>query len=421
MLDIKFIRENYQEVEKNSKLRNSKIDIKKILELDEKLRKSVQKGDVLRQERNQIAQQLKQSRGQDKNLVLQGKTVKEKLTVLEKEEKTKREELDELLLKIPNLTHPDAPVGKDDSENVEIRRFLEPTKFNFSPKDHVTLGKELDILDFAHGATVAGNGFYYWKNGGALLELALTQYAFAKCLAEGFEPMLTPDLARKEILNCTGYNPRGPETQIYSIENSDLSLIATAEITAAGYYQNHFFKKGELDQPKKIVALSHCFRTESGSYGRESHGLYRIHQFTKVEMFIFCKPEQSEKMHQHLLATEEKIAQGLELPYRVVDICTGDMGGPAYRKYDLEAWMPFRNNWGEITSTSNCTDYQARRLNIKYIDEQGKKEYVHTLNGTAVALSRFPLAILENYQQKDGSIQIPTILCPYMFGKTVIR
>ena len=420
MLDIKFIRENYQEVEKNSKLRNSKIDIKKILELDEKLRKSVQKGDVLRQERNQIAQQLKQSRGQDKNLVLQGKTVKEKLTVLEKEEKTKREELDELLLKIPNLTHPDAPVGKDDSENVEIRRFLEPTKFNFSPKDHVTLGKELDILDFAHGATVAGNGFYYWKNGGALLELALTQYAFAKCLAEGFEPMLTPDLARKEILNCTGYNPRGPETQIYSIENSDLSLIATAEITAAGYYQNHFFKKGELDQPKKIVALSHCFRTESGSYVRESHGLYRIHQFTKVEMFIYAKPEDSASMHEYLVKMEEKIMQGLKIPYRVVDICTGDLGGPAYRKYDLEAWMPFKNNWGEITSTSNCTDYQARRLNIKYQDDKNQKKYVHMLNGTAIAMSRTPLAVLENYQQADGSINVPEVLKPYFFGKTKI-
>ncbi|HLD21780.1 MAG TPA: serine--tRNA ligase [Patescibacteria group bacterium] len=421
MLDIHFIRKNPELVQKNAEKRGVHVNIQELLHIDAQLRHHIQLIDQHRAKRNAISEKLQITKGKDAQLVQQGKELKDAIVELESEQKKLYTAFSALLLQIPNMTHPDVPTGKDDSENVEITRHKEPTHFDFSPKDHVTLGQELDILDFERGAKVAGRGFYYLKNDAVLLELALIQYAFNIACTEGFSPMITPDAAYKEVLQGTGFNPRGNETQIYNIENTDLSLIATAEITVAGYYQNHVFKKGELDQPKKIVALSHCFRTEAGSYGRESHGLYRVHQFTKVEMFIFCKPEQSEKMHQHLLATEEKIAQGLELPYRVVDICTGDMGGPAYRKYDLEAWMPFRNNWGEITSTSNCTDYQARRLNIKYIDEQGKKEYVHTLNGTAVALSRFPLAILENYQQKDGSIQIPTILCPYMFGKTVIR
>jgi seryl-tRNA synthetase len=320
------------------------------------------------------------------------------------------------MMQIPNLTHPDTPIGKDDSENKEISRWGESTQFDFEPKDHVTLGTTLGTLDFEAGATVAGRGFYYLKNDAALLELALTNYAMDVCIQAGFTPMITPDLARREILEGTGFNPRGAETQIYNIENTDLSLIATAEIPVAGYYRDHTFAAGELDQPKKIVALSHCFRTEAGAYGRESKGLYRVHQFTKVEMFIFCKPEQSAELHEELRTIEERIMQGLKLPYRVVDICTGDMGAAAYRKYDLEAWMPFRNDWGEVTSTSNCTDFQARRLNIKYIDANGDKQLVHTLNGTAAAMSRTPLAIMENYQQADGSIAWPEVLTKYRIG-----
>ncbi len=249
----------------------------------------------------------------------------------------------------------------------------------------------------------------------------MVNYAVAVASGEGFELMITPDLAYKSVLEGTGFNPRGDETQIYNIEGTELSLIATSEISVAGYFQKHIFEKDALEKPKKVVAISHCFRTEAGAYGRESKGLYRVHQFTKVEMFIFCKPEDSASMHEELLRVEEKIMQGLELPYRVVDICTGDLGGPAYRKYDIEAWMPFRNDYGEVTSTSNCTDYQSRRLKIKYVTDEGKKEFVHTLNGTAIVTSRIPIALLENNQQKDGSIKIPKVLYPYMMGITEIR
>ena len=219
-------------------------------------------------------------------------------------------------------------------------------------------------------------------------------------------------------MDGTGFNPKGNEDQIYQVEGEDLSLIATAEITMGGYLANTILKEEELD--KKFVAISHCFRKEAGAYGKESRGLYRVHQFTKVEMFMYCKPENSEKLHEEIKEIEKEIYSELEIPFRVVDICTGDLGGPAYRKYDLEAWMPMKNDWGEITSCSNCTDYQARRLNIKYKTKDGKTEFVHTLNGTAIASSRTPLAILENFQQKDGSIAIPKVLQPYMNGVKVI-
>ena len=233
----------------------------------------------------------------------------------------------------------------------------------------------------------------------------------------GYTLVETPDIAKNEILAGVGFNPRGAETQVYSLENTDLSLIGTAEITMGGYHAQEVLdlSKG----PKKYAALSHCFRTEAGAYGKTNKGMYRVHQFTKLEMFIFCKPEDSEKMHQELLAMEKKIADGLKLPYRVIDVASGDLGGPAYRKYDIEAWMTMKGegdkqgDYGEITSTSNCTDYQARRLNIKYRKENGETDFVHTLNGTAIVTSRFPLAIVENFQQKDGSVLVPKVLRKY--------
>lgn len=419
MLDIHYIRQHPELVQQNADKRGLTINIEELLHVDEELRNRIHEVDQFRSERNQIAEEMKKTKGGDAELVQKGKEIKQKITALEEELSTIQQRFNELILLVPNMTHPDSPFGKNDSENVEIKRSQKPTSFSFTPKDHIELGESLDLLDFEKGAEVAGSGFYYLKNDAVLLELALIQYAMNSCIAEGFTPMITPDLAYTQVLTGTGFNPRGNETQIYNIEGSDLSLIATAEITVAGYYQNHLFKQGELDKPLKIVALSHCFRTEAGAYGRESRGLYRVHQFSKVEMFIFCKPDQSEQMHEELLAMEEKIMQGLHIPYRVVDICTGDLGGPAYRKYDIEAWMPFKNDWGEVTSTSNCTDYQARRLHTKFVNEEGKKEYVHTLNGTAIALSRLPIAVLENFQQEDGTIAIPEKLQPYMGKKQI--
>lgn len=421
MIDIQFIRKYPDLVQQNADKRRISIDVQAILRLDEWVRSKMQEVDVVRAERNTLAEQLATSGGADAEAKERGRLLKNTIARYEEEYEQKHTELQQLLWAVPNMTHPDSPIGRDDSENVEVRRFQEPTSFVFTPKNHVELAADLDIIDFEKGADVTGSGFYYLKNEAVLLELALVQYALNVCISEGFSPMITPDIAKQEILQGTGYNPRGDETQIYTIEGTDLSLIATAEITVAGYYRNHVFTTDELKEPKKIVAISHCFRTEAGSYGRESRGLYRVHQFTKVEMFIFCRPGDSERMHEELLRIEEKIMQGLEIPYRVVDICTGDLGGPAYRKYDIEAWMPSKEGWGEVTSASNCTDYQSRRLRVQYIDAVGKKQLVHTLNGTALAASRTPIAIMENFQQADGSIRIPTILHSYMLGVQQIQ
>jgi seryl-tRNA synthetase len=309
------------------------------------------------------------------------------------------------------------PIGKDDTENVEIRRAGEIPDFGFEPKDHVELGELLGIVDFERGTKVAGSKFYFLRGDAVLLELGLVRYALDVLMQRGYEPTITPDLARDEALVGTGFIPRGPETQIYSIEGSDLSLIATAEITLAGSLAGEIVDDDRL--PIRLAGLSHCFRTEAGSHGRASRGLYRVHQFTKVEMFAFTTPEQSEAMHEEMLGIEEEIFQGLGIPYRVVDICTGDLGGAAYRKYDLEAWMPGRNAYGEITSTSNTTDYQARRLQIRYRKTGGRPQLLHTLNGTAIAVSRTLIPLLENYQQEDGSILLPEALVPYVGKKAL--
>ncbi|HXK52962.1 MAG TPA: serine--tRNA ligase, partial [bacterium] len=286
-------------------------------------------------------------------------------------------------------------------------------------KDHVELGESLGIISFEDGAKVSGSQFYFLYGAGVLMELALVQYAFEKLSKAGFTPTLTPDLAKSRYYLGTGYAPRGDEAQTYTIEGEDLGLIATAEVTLAGKHADEVLLLENL--PLKYVGYSHCFRKEAGAYGKYSKGLYRVHQFTKVEMFIYCKPEESMQMHDYLLEMEESIYQGLGISYRVLKQCTGDLGAMAARKYDIEAWMPGRKDYGEVTSTSNCTDYQARNLNIKYKLDTGGTEYVHMLNGTAVATSRTIIAILENYQQADGSVLIPEVLKPYMNGLEVIR
>jgi seryl-tRNA synthetase len=310
-------------------------------------------------------------------------------------------------------------ISDNEDDNPVIGKFGEPTKFNFTPKDHVKLAEDLDLIDFDRATKVSGAKFYYLKNELALLEYALIQYALELVSKHGFTPVITPDLAKREVLEGLGFNPRGESTQIYNIENSDLCLIGTAEITMGGLHMNEVFE--EKDLPKKYVAVSHCFRTEAGAYSKFSKGIFRVHQFTKIEMFQYVNPENSEEAHQELLAIEKEIFEGLNIPFRVIDHCTADLGGPAIRTYDLEAWMPGKPNknnemgdWAEITSTSNCTDYQARGLNIKYKDKEGKNSFVHMLNGTAIAISRALIAILENYQQADGSVIIPEKIRKYL-------
>jgi seryl-tRNA synthetase len=423
MLDLRYIRENAAAVEENCKNRGVEADVGLVVELADRRSALIQELNELKQRQNQLAKSVGRERdeGTRRRLIEESRTMKQRIPEREVELHQVEERLREEQLKIPNMTHPDAPVGKDDSENVEIRRWGEIPAFDFDIKDHVELGESLGIIDFDAGTKVAGSKFYFLRGDAVLLELGLVRYAMDILVEHGYQPTITPDLARDEHLVGTGFIPRGPETQIYSVEDSDLSLIATAEITLAGSLADEIVD--EEDLPIRLAGLSHCFRTEAGSHGRASRGLYRVHQFTKVEMFAFTTPERSEAMHKEMLEIEERIFQGLGLPYRVVDICTGDLGGAAYRKYDLEAWMPGRDDYGEVTSTSNTTDYQARRLRIRHRTASqvgGRPQLLHTLNGTALAISRALVALLEVYQQEDGPVVLPKVLVPYV-GKERIE
>lgn len=412
MLDRKFIVENAAKVKENCARRGAKADIDKFVSLDEQRRAAQAKVEEL----NRLANEKAKSIGGAKDAAErearkeEGRKLREQKDAAQVEFDKISAEMDAIQRSIPNMSHPDAPIGGDDQSNLEIRKGKTPVpKFDFKPQDHVVLGEKLGLLDFEGGAKVAGHGFYFLKNEAVLLELALQRYAIDLLIREGFTPTITPDLARNEILHGTGYIPRGPETQIYSIADSDLSLVATAEITLGGLLNDTILEEEQL--PVKVCGISHCYRTEAGAGGKASRGLYRVHQFTKVEMFAFTTPEQSDAMLEYFRDLECRLFDGLGIAYRVVDTATGDLGGPAYRKYDLEAWMPGRGaagEYGEVTSTSNCTDYQARRLQIRY-RKKGEKgtTFVHTLNGTAIAISRGLIAVLENYQQADGSILVP--------------
>lgn len=415
MLDLKFILDNKKLIIENAKNRNVRIDYDSVELLAKKRSDLIKEVDGLRHQINLNTKDFKKEKDKKKKEELQKKGQVLKVDLKEKEENLREVErqLFEELEKIPNLSHPEAPIGKDDSANREIKRVGEIIDFKFIPKDHLELNKNLDIIDFDNAVKVAGNKFYYLKNEGVLLELALVHYALDILRSEGFNIYLTPDLAFLEVIKGHGFNPRGEESQIYKIEDFNLGLVATAEITLGGLYKDKIIDKEML--PLKLGGLSHCFRTEAGSYGKASKGLYRVHQFTKVEMFIYSKPEESNQMLDYIVSIEEKIFNTLKLPFRVVDCATGELGSAAYRKFDLEAWLPGEKRWGEITSASNCTDYQSRRLHIKYLgSNQNDKGFVHTLNGTAIAVSRAIIAILENYQQEDGSVIVPEVLRKYI-------
>ncbi len=427
MLDSKYVLANTEAVKENCRNRNVPAEILEevdhFVRLEGERKELLQEVEEVRRKQNEVAQ----STGKEKDpakrteLVAEGKRLKAEVSDSEDRLKRLEAEAKSRLGRIPNLTHPDAPIGLTEDESRELRKVGTPRVFDFPAKDHVEIGKALNLIDFESGAKVSGHGFYFLKNDAVLLELALQQFTIRKLVEAGFTPITTPDLARNSILEGIGFTPRGVETQIYSVENSDLSLIGTAEITLGGMHADEILDEAAL--PLKYVGLSHCFRTEAGAAGRASKGLYRVHQFTKVEMFAYSTPETSGALHAQLLAIEEDIFSGLGIPYRVLDICSGDLGGPAYRKFDIEAWMPGRGEsgeYGEVTSTSDCTDYQARRLNIRYrpTGQKGTR-FVHTLNGTAVALSRALIVVLENYQRADGRVDVPPVLQPYL-GKEII-
>lgn len=415
MLDYKFIKNNLDEVNKNIIRRNIQADANLVVELFNERTEITTKIQELQKEKkdNSKIMNAKLSDEERKALIEKGKVIKDEIAMLETRLVEVEENMKKEAMKIPNMTHPSSPTGKDDSENVEIKIVGKVKDFPFKPKDHVELGQTLDIIDFEAGTKVSGVKFYYLKNKAVILEQALISYCFNKLMEFGFMPLSTPDIAKEEILKGIGFNPRGAESNVYTIEGTDTCLVATAEITLGGYHAGEILQKERL--PIKYAGISHCFRKEAGAAGQFSKGLYRVHQFNKLEMFIFCLPEDGDKWHLFLRDVEEKIFQDLGIPFRIVEICTGDLGAPAYRKWDLEAWMPGRNGgeWGEITSASNCTDYQARRLNIRYKDTDGKNKFLYTLNGTAIAISRALIAILENYQLEDGSIKIPDVLVPF--------
>jgi seryl-tRNA synthetase len=418
VLDRRWVAEHAEEVAENCRRRGVEADVARFAELDERRRRL--KGQI--DETNRQAGEVSRSIGkapdeaQRESRKAEGRRLREEVGRFEAEMAVLLEEADGILRAIPNLTCPEVPVGGEEA-SAELRLGATPKpSFDFEPLDHLALGERHDLFDFEGGSRVAGHGFLFLKNDAVLLELALQRYAVEVLARRGYTLTTTPDLARDAILEGTGFMPRGPETQIYSIAQSDLSLVATAEITLGGAMQGHTFDADEL--PLKLGGISHCFRTEAGAHGRATRGLYRVHQFTKVEMFAFTKPEESEAVHAELLEIETELFDGLQIPYRVLDIASGDLGGPAWRKFDLEAWMPGRGEsgeWGEVTSTSNCTDYQARRLDIRYrTPGQKGTSLVHTLNGTAIAIGRAMIAILENHQQPDGSIRIPDPLVPWM-------
>jgi seryl-tRNA synthetase len=418
MLDRKFIVENVSLVKQNCAHRGVTVDIDRLVELETQRRAADQQTQELNRSANEFAQKIGKAKPEERD------ALKEQARALRAQKDQSQAACDELeqqilaiQLTIPNLSHPQAPIGSDDKANLELRRGEHaPRKFDFKPLDHVELGEKLDLIDFEGGARTTGHGFYFLKNEAVLLELALQRFVLGILMSEGFTPTITPDLAREEILRGIGFNPRGPETQVYIVENTDLCLVGTAEITLGGLYSGMVIDDEQL--PIKLCGISHCYRTEAGAAGRATRGLYRVHQFTKVEMFAFTLPEESEAMLEYFCGLECRIFDELGIPYRVVDTATGDLGGPAYRKFDLEAWMPGRGaegEYGEVTSTSNCTDYQARRLNIRY-KKKGEKgtHFAHTLNGTAIALSRAMITVLENYQQADGSILVPAALRPWV-------
>ncbi len=416
MLDIKFIRENPDLIKQNCKNRLVNIDIEKFLALDKEKREIETEVDNLRAKRNKISKTKP-----DKKQITEMKKLGEEEDKLVSKKRDLLNKIKSLWLAIPNLTHSDVNISKDEDDNLVLATYNEPKKFDFKPLDHLELAKILDLIDFDRAIKVSGSKFYYLKNELALLEFALIQYALDIVTKHDFIPFITPDLAKQDVLENLGYNPRGKSAQIYNIDNSSLSLIGTAEITMGGYHMNEILDESEL--PKKYVAFSHCFRTEAGSYGKYAKGIFRVHQFSKVEIFQYVMPNKSEEALEEILKIELEIFKGLNIPFRVVDHCTADLGTPATRTYDLEAWLPGKPNkngkigdWAEITSTSNCTDYQARGLNIKYKDGNGKKDFLHMVNGTAIAVTRAIIAIMENYQQKDGSIIIPEVLHKYLPG-----
>ncbi|MBT0159584.1 serine--tRNA ligase [Candidatus Bathyarchaeota archaeon A05DMB-2] len=419
MLDIKLIRENPQFVKENlAKRGNLENDtmLDELIRVDREWRQNLTKLNDLRHERKLVTieiAKLKKARKNAAEEVNKAKAIDAEISTIEKQVAEQEEKTRDYLMRLPNLLHETVPFGKDESDNVQIRTWGKPAKFSFPAKNHIDLAVNLDIVDVERASKVAGARFFFLKGKGVLLDIALMNFAMEELVNKGYQPVEPPYLMKREPYEgVTALSDFGDV--LYKIENEDLYLIATSEHPMAAMYMNEVFK--EEDLPLKLAGVSACFRKEAGAHGKDTRGIFRTHQFNKIEQFIFCTPEQSWQLHEELLQNAEDLVQKLGLPYRVVNVCTGDIGTVAAKKYDIEAWMPAQNSYREIISCSNCTDYQARRLNIRYREKEGAptKGFVHTLNSTAIATGRTIVALLENYQQEDGTITVPEALRKYM-------
>ena len=423
MLDLAFIRNNPDIVKEAARVKNNTLDIDHLLEVDRQVLALQRQVEEARAEQNQISKRVQQA-GKDKELrdtlIAQGKQLAEQIKALEPRLRELEDERQQLLYYVPNIPDPSAPIGKDENDNVPFKYWGEPPKFDFEPLDHYALMQKLDVVDIERAVKVAGARSYALKGDAARLELALMNFAMDRVARKGFTPIIVPAMARDFCFIGSGQFPKGRD-QVYALEDEDLFLVGTAEVSITGMYKDEILKAENL--PMTFVGYCPCFRKEAGTYGKDTRGVFRIHQFNKVEQYVICKAdhEESVRWHEQLLANSEELVQALELPYRVVNVCTGDMGDGKVGMYDLECWIPSEGRYREPHSCSYFHDWQARRVNIRYRDEDGKVRFVHTLNNTAIASPRILLPLFEIHQQPDGSVRIPEALRPYMGGQEYIR
>ena len=411
MLDVNFIREHLAEVKKSTKEKGYKTDVDAILKIDDERKSLLQEVEKMRKDRNDIAAQMKGGKPAPE-LIAKGKEIKQKLADEEKKLDELTAKVNDALKSVPNVIFDDVPLGGEE-KSVEVKKWGENKK---SGTDHLDYATSRDWVDFERGAKVAGAKFYYLKGDLAFLENALLQFGLKKVREHGFTYMTTPDLVSSKVLEGTGFAPRSSEqSDEYYIEGEDLALIATAEMPITGYHMNEIIDEDKL--PLFYAGYSACFRKEAGTYGKYTRGLFRVHQFNKLEMYCFCLPEQSKEIHEKILAIEEEIWQEIGIPYHVINIAAGDLGAPAAKKYDLEYWSPVNQKYQELTSCSNCTDFQARSVNVRVRRKDGKIEFVHTLNGTAISLARAMVAVIENYATEGGKFKVPEVLRPYLDGR----
>ncbi len=437
MLDIKYIRENAEKVQKAADDKFLKINIQDLLDVDKKRIKLMQEVEGLQSQKNEVNNKIKnaQSDEERQEIIAEGKEIKEKIETKEPELKEVQEEFKKLMVAVPTVAAEDVPVGRNEDDNVVVYEKGEKPEFTFEPKDHIQLGEDLDIIDFERGVKVAGYRGYYLKGDGAALTMALMMYALNKMIEKGFMPIIPPTLVKEFALFGSGYfkgtEYDQTEDEIYRVatktkeadgQDSKESkfLVGTAEPSLLAYYSGEVLDDSQL--PMKICGYSQCYRSEIGSYGKDTKGMYRVHEFMKIEQVIIAPAdvEATEKLQQEMVEISEEIHAELGLPYRKLAICTGDMGTGKYRMFDLEAWMPGLDKWGETGSASNFLDWQSRRLNVKYKDKDGNKKYVYMLNNTVLPSPRPFIAILENFQQEDGSVLIPEVLQKYMGGRKII-